>query len=140
MSLKSFIRFHDSRIPPLSGTPNNSNSNILLSHATLYGSSAILHSHFARKNAKARREMLRCAQKLVEICKQLQGHRDLRVIQSSLVPMVSSSLLLPGWHPLTETDTPQVPYDECHSNPRSRTTKICCARERSSFNRILPFY
>ncbi|KAF8304899.1 hypothetical protein DL93DRAFT_2102322 [Clavulina sp. PMI_390] len=87
-SLKSVIRFHDSRIPPVSDTIDNSDSNILFSHAALYGSSAILHSLFARDDVEARSEMLRSAQKLVEICRTVRGHEHLRSVQSSIVPMV----------------------------------------------------
>ncbi|KAF8310888.1 hypothetical protein DL93DRAFT_2169450 [Clavulina sp. PMI_390] len=85
--LNSFINFHNTTIPPLSDAANNSNSNILLSHAMLYGTSAIFYSLFARKDPKARGEMVRCAQKLVEVCKQLQGHKRLHIMQTSLVPM-----------------------------------------------------
>ncbi|KAF8312123.1 hypothetical protein DL93DRAFT_1347783 [Clavulina sp. PMI_390] len=88
MSLKSFIRFHDSTIPQLSNEISNSNSDILLSYAALYGSSLVLNSLEAGSDAKARSEMLRCAQRLVDICTELRGHQHLQRIQSSLVPMI----------------------------------------------------
>ncbi|KAF8310886.1 hypothetical protein DL93DRAFT_1566699 [Clavulina sp. PMI_390] len=88
VSLKSFIHFHDSRIPRLSEGIGNSNPHVLFAHATLYGSSVVLHSLHAGESAQARAEMLRCSRALREICKELQGHRDARSVQSSLVPMV----------------------------------------------------
>ncbi|KAF8310833.1 hypothetical protein DL93DRAFT_1562781 [Clavulina sp. PMI_390] len=96
-SLKSFIRFHDAIIPSFSEAVDNSNSTALLLHATLYGSSAIFHSLFAGKDARARSEMLRCVQMLVDLCSQLQRHQNTRMMQPSLVPMVSSCSSLLDW-------------------------------------------
>ncbi|KAF8294837.1 hypothetical protein DL93DRAFT_2103261 [Clavulina sp. PMI_390] len=58
-SLKFSISSHDSRIPPLSAVINDTNSTILFSHTTLFGSSALLHSLYAGQDMKARSEMLR---------------------------------------------------------------------------------
>ncbi|KAF8308635.1 hypothetical protein DL93DRAFT_1868254 [Clavulina sp. PMI_390] len=88
ISIKSSIRSHDWSIPPLAVVINDHESKILFSHATLFGSSAILHSLYAGQDLKARSEMLRCVETLVGICKQLRGHEHLRSVHSSIVPMV----------------------------------------------------
>ncbi|KAF8317592.1 hypothetical protein DL93DRAFT_2076674 [Clavulina sp. PMI_390] len=86
--VKAFIRFHDSRLPSLSDAISDSNPHTLLSHATLYGTSLIFHRMFAKEDVEAKLEMLRSAEKLVCICKQLHVHRHSYDVHSSLVPMV----------------------------------------------------
>ncbi|KAF8311394.1 hypothetical protein DL93DRAFT_1484159 [Clavulina sp. PMI_390] len=66
-SIESFIRFHDTRIPPLDDAIKDSSPTVLLSHITLYGVSSMFFSLFAGMDAKARSEMLRCVHRLVEI-------------------------------------------------------------------------
>ncbi|KAF8311313.1 hypothetical protein DL93DRAFT_2169184 [Clavulina sp. PMI_390] len=87
-TLHPFILSHDSKIPAFSDAINESNPDILFSHATLYGSSLVLHSMRAGQDSNAKTEMLRCAQTLVGICKELQGHKRPHLVLSSLVPMV----------------------------------------------------
>ncbi|KAF8312122.1 hypothetical protein DL93DRAFT_2098457 [Clavulina sp. PMI_390] len=87
-SLKGFIQFHNSKNPQLFDAINHSNPDILFSHAALYGSLLVIYSLEAGNDAQARSEMLRCAQRLARICTELRGHKHLRMIQSSLVPMV----------------------------------------------------
>ncbi|KAF8313474.1 hypothetical protein DL93DRAFT_1175316 [Clavulina sp. PMI_390] len=88
LSLKAFIRFQYSTIPQLSDAINSSNPYTLFAHATLYGSSVVLHSLHAGEDIQARSEMLRCSQALVGICKVLQGRKDLHIIVSSVTLMV----------------------------------------------------
>ncbi|KAF8293676.1 hypothetical protein DL93DRAFT_859284 [Clavulina sp. PMI_390] len=88
VALKPLIYFHDSRIPPLSDAISYSDSDLLLAHTTLYGSAAVLQSLLAANDPKAKSEMLRCAQRLVEICKIVQGHEHFRSLQPSVVSMI----------------------------------------------------
>ncbi|KAF8324096.1 hypothetical protein DL93DRAFT_97492 [Clavulina sp. PMI_390] len=87
-TLGPFILSHDKRMSRFSDAIENSNSNILFSHAALYGSSLVLHSMRAREDVCARTEMLRCARTLVGICKDVHNHQSAHIILSSLVPMV----------------------------------------------------
>ncbi|KAF8320885.1 hypothetical protein DL93DRAFT_2224587 [Clavulina sp. PMI_390] len=86
--LRSFIRFHDSRIPSFSDAIRRLQPYTFLSYANLYGSSLILHSMLARENVRERNKMLQCARKLVDMCKGLRPHGHLCRIHISLVPMI----------------------------------------------------
>ncbi|KAF8306986.1 hypothetical protein DL93DRAFT_2159673 [Clavulina sp. PMI_390] len=86
--LRTFIQFHEARIPSFSSVISTHNPHILLSHTTLYGSSLVLYSMFAGEDVKAKAEMLRSTYKLVEICKELRTHGHSYNVHSSLIPMV----------------------------------------------------
>ncbi|KAF8306831.1 hypothetical protein DL93DRAFT_2178402 [Clavulina sp. PMI_390] len=85
VSLKALIRFHEARIPPLSDAIDDWDPNILISHTTLYGSSAILHSLYAGQTVQARSEMLQSVYMLVDISRKLQARKGFRGSQAPLV-------------------------------------------------------
>ncbi|KAF8306832.1 hypothetical protein DL93DRAFT_2171975 [Clavulina sp. PMI_390] len=108
--IQSFIQFHDATIPSFLGRANSSPSTVLLPHTTLYGGAAIFYSLFPRNDARARGEMIRFVEKLVEICKQVLEHT-----QPHFVHMMNAIRILA--HELRNSDVqanPTLAAEYCH--------------------------
>ncbi|KAF8322027.1 hypothetical protein DL93DRAFT_2223639 [Clavulina sp. PMI_390] len=91
--LEDQIHTQQSSLPPLrdprglspSEAAKTFNASLLLAHIMLCGSELILHSLRSGEDAEARRKMLHCVQKLLDICEIVRNHKKLHTVRVGLV-------------------------------------------------------
>ncbi|KAF8312620.1 hypothetical protein DL93DRAFT_2081863 [Clavulina sp. PMI_390] len=96
INLRDRISSHRSTLPAIpdprglqpSEAAASFNSNILVAHATLYGSGVILHSLRAGEDFESRAALLLCVKSLVDVSEKVRGHRRLHPVQAGLISMI----------------------------------------------------